>query len=313
MKNTYSLHAALALSILTITSNTQADTQEKNNTLVLKSDTVHTQPESSAQEHVKDERKPLDPTKKGSASRRKRQSVYKKKKVIMRDMTYEEMKETKNQRVKDKNLEAAIKYAEKMLPLCKDMHEQRDLTLELADLLFDYGELEKAGKVYQEFTKLYPGTAAIEHASYRAILCSFYGILDSQRDQTKTKETVDLTVAFLERSEIFTERDDEVRSIQQKCYERLVESEMNVLNFYLFQEKFNAAQVRIDGLRKEFAPKIADLEPRLLTTEIVIAEKQGKAELAQEKRLALNEKYPTFSEVSTVIAQATENNFVDKF
>jgi outer membrane assembly lipoprotein YfiO len=267
----------------------------------------------NGQEETVQSKMPLDPTKKSSSARRKRQSMYKKKKVTMRDMTYEEMEEAKDQRIKDKNLEAAIKYAEKMLPLCKDMHKQRDLTLELADLLFDNAQLEKAGKIYQEFVKLYPGTAAIEHASYRAILCSFYGILDSQRDQTKTQETITLTTAFLERSEIFTQRNEEVLTIQRKCYERLVESEMNVLDYYLNNDRFSAAQVRIDGMRKDFGLKMVDLEPRLLTIEIVMAEKQGKPELAAEKRLALHDKYPTFNEVNVVIAQAKENNFVDKF
>ena len=300
--------------MLAATSSFPADLQQVSTTLSHETQTAPTkaivQPEPA--EEVK-KRTPLDPTKNSTSSRRKHQSKYKKKKVTMSYMSYEEMEESKDQRIKDKNLEAAIKYAEKMLPLCKDMHKQRDLTLELADLLFDNAQLEKAGKVYQEFVKLYPGTAAIEHASYRAILCSFYGILDSQRDQTKTQETVDLTVAFLERSEIFTERNEEVLNIQRKCYERLVESEMNVLDYYLNNERFNAAQVRIDGLRKDYVPKMVDLEPRLLSTEIVIAEKQGKTELATEKRLALHDKYPTFSEVTTVIAQAKENNFVDKF
>lgn len=263
---------------------------------------------------AEDKRKPLDPMQKRSPSRRKRQRVYKKKTVTMRDMTYEEMKEVKNKRIQEKNIEAAIKYAEKMIPLCKDMHEQRDLTLELADLLFDYGQLEKAGKKYQEFVKLYPGTdiQAIEKASYRMVLCSFYSILDSQRDQTKTQETIEFAATFLERAEIFNQHTDEVRMIQQKCYERLVESDMNIVNFYLMNERFNAAQVRIDNIRKEFTPKVADLEPRLLTIEVVLAEKQGKHELAAEKQLVLHDKYPTFSQVNTLIAQ-NKNNFVNKF
>lgn len=255
----------------------------------------------------------FDPVKSTAAARRKRQSIYKKKKVYMRDMTYEELRETKNQRIAEKNIEAAIKYAEKMLPLCKDMHEQKNLMLELANLLFDQGELEKAGKIYQEFVKLYPGTTEIEHASYRAILCSFYAILDCERDQSKTKETVDLTIAFLERSEIFTEKHDEVLAIQRKCYERLVESEFNVLQYYLNNERFTAAQTRIDGMRKDYAPKMADLEPRLLFTEIVIADKQGKTEVATEKKLLLTTNYPAFNATEIIAAHTPEKSFADKF
>jgi outer membrane assembly lipoprotein YfiO len=315
MKRIQIKSAFLLIFMLIPMSSIQGKTQETSPVLALKANAAHIESLSTPADTKVEKRMPLDPTKKSSASRRKRQSVYKKKKVYMRDMDYEEMREAKNKRIEDKNIEAAIKYAEKMLPLCKDMHEQKDLMLELADLLFDNGELEKAGKKYQEFVKLYPGSeiTAIQQASYRAVLCSFYGILDSQRDQTKTQEALDLTIAFLERSEIFPERKDEVLTIQKKCYERLVESEMNVLNFYLNKGRFNAAQTRIDGLRKDYAPKMADLEPCLLTTEIIIAEKQGKTELAAEKRLALFDKYPTFSEVTTVIAQGRENKFVDKF
>lgn len=314
MKNRSSQSLFLSIIIFVFMGIAQAAPQEAS-VVTLKKDVLEQSPvKKPAQTEEKKQKKvPLDPTKNSTSSRRKHQSKYKKKKVTMSYMSYEQMREAKDDRIKEKNREAAIKYAEKMLPLCKDMHEQRDLTLELADLLFDNAQLEKAGKIYQEFVKLYPGTAAIEHASYRAILCSFYSILDSQRDQTKTQETVDLTIAFLERSEIFTERNEEVLTIQKKCYERLVESEMNVLNYYLNNERFTAAQTRINGLRKDYALKIVDLEPRLLTCEIVIAEKQGNAQLVAEKRLALHDKYPTFSEVTTVIAQTTENNFVNKF
>jgi outer membrane assembly lipoprotein YfiO len=314
MKNIYAQGALLLVFLGAGVHSVQAQQPEESPTIILKADN-HTQDTSSSTHatptpvvaNISKENK------KGAAARRKRQSLYKQKKVTMSDMTYEQLKETKNKRIQEKNLESAIKYAQKMLPLCKDMHEQQDLKIELADLLFDNGELEKAGKEYQDFAKLYPGTSKVEHATYRAILCSFYGILDSQRDQTKTKDTLDLTLAFLERAEVFNEHHDEVLAIQKQCYDRLVESEINVLNYYLQNDRFTAAQVRVDGLRKDYAPKVADLEPRLLSVEIVLAEKQGKQDIAAEKKLALQEKYPNFKEAEVLIAQVQENRFVTKF
>ncbi|MDR3550614.1 MAG: outer membrane protein assembly factor BamD, partial [Candidatus Babeliales bacterium] len=230
-------------------------------------------------------------------------------------MTYDELREAKNRKIKEKNIDIAIKYAEKMLPLCKDMHEANHLTIELADLLFQNGDLEKAGKHYKEFAKLYPGYDKIEHAEHRSILCSFYGMLDATRDQTKTKETLELTQKFLERADVFTQFSAEVASIQKQCYARLVESEVSILEFYLNRDSLKAAQTRIDGLRKEFASVTPDLEPKLLAYEIQLAQKRNDPAAVELKQLELQEKFPMYSQVTVVLASADKKktDFSQKF
>lgn len=215
-----------------------------------------------------------DGTRLSKKDRRLRKRKSKTTRHTISTMTFDELREAKNRKLQENNVEIAIKYAEKMLPICKDMHELKDLTIELADLYFHHGDLEKAGKLYNEFTKLYPGYDKIEHAKHKAILCSFYSILNAENDQTKTKETIALTQEFLERSDIFTQYASEVENIQKQCYRRLVESDKYIVEYYLNRDSFNAAQTRINNMRKDYGTAMPNLEPELLSYEIQIAQKR---------------------------------------
>lgn len=249
-----------------------------------------------------------------AVDRRKRKSLNKVKRHTMRDMSYEELKEHLQQKLAQDDIQGAIRYAEKMVPMCQDMHELRDLSLELADLLFKVGEIEKAGKLYTEFAKLYPGNDKVEYAYYRAITCAFSAILAPTRDQTKTKETLELAHAYLERADVFIEHKDEIKQIAYKCVERLTESEFGVIEFYLKRGNFKAVQNRIDGLRKDFGLQMLALEPRLLTLEVNLALKQNNNDLHLLKLAELEKRFPEYSATSVLIAQAdVKKPFSDRF
>ncbi|MCX5922239.1 MAG: outer membrane protein assembly factor BamD [Candidatus Dependentiae bacterium] len=260
------------------------------------------------------EQKVHDPIKLTQSDKRKRKSSTKKaKRHTFRDMTYEELATTKDRKVKEGDLELAIKYAEKMVPMCKDMHELKDLILELANLLFKAGEFEKSGKLYNEFIALYPGNEHIERAYYQAILCTSQGVLDAVRDQSKTKETLELTKKFLERGDIFTTYKAHVETIQKQYYQRLAESEINIATFYSNRGSFKAAQHRMNNIRKEYADKLPDLEPQLLALEITFAQTQGNKDLIAQKVNELQEKFPTYS-ATIALAQAPQaKSFIQKF
>jgi outer membrane assembly lipoprotein YfiO len=249
------------------------------------------------------------------ADKRKRKRGYQKKYLNMRDMTYDELKVVKAQKKKENDVENLIRYNEKMLAMCKDMHELKDITLELADLLYASGDHEKAGKLYGEFIKLYPGTQEVEYAYFRAITCCFEGILESDRDQSRTKETLELTKRFLERADVFEKHIDDVLKIKTLCCERLIESEMNIINFYMVRNCYKAVQNRLAGLQKDFANTVDNLTPRLLTVEIELAFKQNKIEDATQKLVLLQEKYPDFNTKNkTVVAQAAgKKAFTNRF
>ena len=265
-------------------------------------------PKSAKKERIQ------EPTKKSCKEKRAAKKLAKQekkqKKMTLKNMTYEELKTTKDKHVADNNKELTIKYLEKMLPLCKDMNELKNLMLELADTLFDLGKLEKAEKIYAEFTTFYPGDAKIEYVTYHAILCAFYATLSSDRDQSKTKEAISLTEKFLERADIFKEYEKEVIKIQTECFAKLFESECNIINFYLNRGSLKAVEQRLTLLRKDLLPKLPQQEPIILTLECQLATKQKNNTLAAQKLTELNSKFP---EYKTIKLAQNKKSFAHRF
>lgn len=190
-------------------------------------------------------------------------------------MDYDELKVAKDQYKASKNYETTAKYLERMITLCDDKktNEKAEIIIELADLLFDQEKFDDAAKHYTEFIKLYPGNKNIEYASYRAIVCCSKKILSPDRDQSKTEETIALADKFLERADVFTTYEKEVRTIQQQCYQVLAASELNVSSFYIIHGDFKAAQQRLAHVRTEWLGKVPEIEFSLASLEVDLAEK----------------------------------------
>lgn len=230
------------------------------------------------------------------------------------DSNYEELKVVKEQLIAKGYKESAIKYIEKMVPLCTDLGELADLMLELADILFDLGSLIKAERLYGEFVHLYPGDKKAEYASYKEILCSYWKTLEYFRDQSKTKETVDLAKKFLERKDVFVTYKKQVQEIMSSCYEKLLDSEINIFNFYLKQENYTAARTRLANIEKEFLPLLPEKEPILITLACNLAEQQNDKQLLTSKKLELATKFPEFEKQKEIVASAKDKKaFANKF
>ena len=176
----------------------------------------------------------------------------------MRYMNFQEMGERKNLLVSYNDKYTAIKYAEKMIPLCNDLQEKGNIILELADLYFDCGNLKDAELRYKEFYTFYPGNTSIEYAHYKAILCSFHTIYSPDRDQTKTKETLVLTTEFLKNNEQFSTYRKEVFNVHSQCQKQIFDSEASIFHFYLNRDSFKAAQKRLEKLEKDFVDVLPD-------------------------------------------------------
>lgn len=230
-----------------------------------------------------------------------------------REYNFEEFEEVKNTLLKNKDLEGAIRVAERMVPLAKKLIDLEKISLDLADLYFEAGYYEKAAQKYTEFTKLYPGNANIEHALYYAIECNFKNILDAEHDQTVTKETIELTKQFLDRASIFVEYKDKVTDIQKMCYNRLIESEESIINFYLDRGNYKSVQKRLDNLKKDYLDFMPKLEADILMFDIKLAEKQNAPDIMLAKRTELNEKFPNFSSVVQIAEAKTAQSFVTRF
>jgi outer membrane assembly lipoprotein YfiO len=210
-------------------------------------------------------------------------------------MTYPELKEAKERHTLEKDTQAAIVFIERMLKLCDDINEIADLMIELANLYYDQGNLERAGQIYIEFEKLYPGNVHAEYALYRSILCTFYGILTIDRDQTKTYETVELANKFLSRT-IFTQYQKEVRDIRKQCYQKLVESELNVCAFYLNRKSFKAVQNRLKNIRTALLSYVPEMEFHVLLCECELADSMHDSKLKELKQKEL-EKLPSYEQM----------------
>lgn len=204
-------------------------------------------------------------------------------KKTIRTMSFEELKAQKNVRLSEGNKEMAIKYLEKMIPLCDDLGELGSLYLEIADLSFECDKLKQAEQYYREFCTLYPGDEKIEYALYKAILCSFRKILDADRDQTKTDKTIELTDSFLQRHEIFTTYTSEVEKIRRQCLVRLAESEIGIVKDYTNRKSYKSAQRRIEYIIAQLFEELPEFEAQLTELQNLLCELQG----IEDKPLAL--------------------------
>ncbi|MFI5333500.1 MAG: outer membrane protein assembly factor BamD [Candidatus Babeliales bacterium] len=271
------------------------------------------QEQASADTSKKEQRKQRREKKK-EKERALREKHKKPEKKLMRDMNYDELKAAKNRQLKAKDISSALRYLEKMLPMSNDPQERRSNMLELADLYFDNGELEKAGKLYNDFTHLYSGNNKVEYASYKSVLCSFYSTFSSDRDQTRTVDTIERGEKFLERSSIFITYTPEVQKIVTDCRKKLFDNQVGIFTFYFNRGRYTSAQKRLENIRKEFIPALPEAEPHLLVMEADLAAKLNNTTLAAQKQAELATKFPTYHQELVVTQNKSgHRRFVNRF
>lgn len=213
-------------------------------------------------------------------------------KKTMSEMNYDELKVAKNKAVTAGSKDAALKYMEKMIPLCNDLSERAALMLEVADARFESGLHVEAGTMYQEFTVMYPGNEKNTYAEFRSIECSFATILIAERDQTATKNTLDLAQAFLTKYKPGKEYYDKVVTILTTCNERLFESELSIIKFYLHQKNKLSVEKRLKKLRESMLSVLPSCEQTLIEAECLFAELAQDTELLVQKQAELATKFP---------------------
>lgn len=216
---------------------------------------------------------------------KKKQEVAKKPaRKLLSEMTFDEVIVSKDRVMAGKNYTGALKYIERALRLSDDINETEKLLLEYADTLYACDRYEKASRSYNEFANLYPGSDKVEYALYQAVVCSSKLILDAERDQSKTHETIELADQFLQRADIFIEYKKKVEDIKQECMRTLAQSEFSVCNSFITRYEYAQAQYRLDGIRKDWLTQLPDLEPEILMLECTVAEKQNKIQLVEQKK-----------------------------
>jgi len=229
-----------------------------------------------------------------------------------RDLTYDERKEVKERLIAEGRKETAIKHIEKMIPLSNNIQELRNLYLEIADLVFETGQLAKAEQLYSQFSQLYPGDAKIEYATYKSILCGFWLTLNPQRDQSKTKKTIEVAKTFLKRTDIFKQYIKEVEKILADSQQKLFDSEVSIFNDYLMRGDLLSAGTRLKNIEKEFLDDMPHIEPELILLTCNLAEKKGDSELLKAKQDEMQAKFPDYNEIITVVKNS-RTSYIDKF
>jgi len=230
------------------------------------------------------------------------------KKKTISTMNYLELKEGKERLMAAGDKEIALKYMQKMVPLCTDLSELCTLMVELADTLLETGSPDEAGTTYLEFTKLYPGHEKVEYATYKAIECRFNRILSADRDQTITREALELTEQFLARSDVFTTHIHDVERIRDACRTRLLESEISIASYYLKKGSFDEAEYRLTSMRSTFVPVLPSSEPDILHLECLLAEKQNNTEQLLKKQAELSERFPATNATHLITAQMAKKS-----
>lgn len=202
----------------------------------------------------------------------------------IKEMNFAELKVTKAYSIEKGDHPRVLAILKRMMATATDIDELKDVRIELADYSFDNGELEEAATQYEDFLSFYPGSDLVEYAKYKLILCTYYQTLDADRDQSKTKQTIEQAQQFLTRKDYQSYQAD-VGAIFKLCRNRLFENEISTFNYYLERHKLGAAEARLEQIKTAFNE--SRFNPTVLSLEIQLAQLQGNSSLCEEKKLAL--------------------------
>lgn len=259
-------------------------------------------------------RKIETPSGKKNPKKRKdrRSKAPKVKRKTLSQMNYDELKAAKDRALQAQNTESALRFMEKMIPLCNDLAERAILMLEVADARFANRAYEEAGGMYKEFTNMYPGHEKITYAEYKAIECSFATVLSPERDQTATKNTWELAQSFLQKYKPGKQYYDTVSEILQTCKQRLFDSELSIIKFYVHRKNIPSVEKRLAKLRESMLPVLPSCEQTLLEAECVLAELKQDTQMLVKKQSELTTKFPKNS-ITLVASNKPKVDYMTKF
>lgn len=166
------------------------------------------------------------------------------------ELTYEELKQKKEELLAFGNIDMAAKIIDQMLRLSPNADVETTLILELADLLYINAKFENSLNIYKNFIMRYEGHVKFEYALFKAIQCSSYLLLDSDRDQTQTEEALALAEKYLSLEHCVAHR-SEVEKIKNDCIARLFSSEIYTIEFYAKMGKIAVAQSHLNYIKNE--------------------------------------------------------------
>lgn len=163
--------------------------------------------------------------------------------------------------------------------------------LALADARMENGDTAEAEVAYDDFMRLYPSSDNVPYALHRKGELLFRQVKDSRRDQTKTRETLQVYSLLLQKSPSGPYAAQANARIAE-LRDRLADHEAGVASHYLARRKYESAEARARRAIAEYPDTRA--VPTLLALLAESLQKGGKQAEAEEVRRSLAEKYPEF-------------------
>ena len=207
------------------------------------------------------------------------------------EMGFDELKKNSLVSLEKKKYDEAAKHLERIVAKYPEHENAHKHKLALADTYFKMGKYPAAEKIYSHYSNYYPSDPKAEYARYKSIRSQFYQTLRVDCDQTATEQTIKLCNTYKDNAN-FQKYSKDVTDIQNTCEHKLINKEIYVYNFYLKQQKFDAAQNRLDYLRTNFLDKKKSIEPRVLYLECKLAQRQKKTVDLEQKLEQLFSKFP---------------------
>lgn len=217
-------------------------------------------------QNIEEPKEPIDLAILSPRARRKHQRklvIKRRKPKYISTMSDDDLIATKNNYKERGYLDYALKYVERLQLHCP---ENPNFLLEAADIYYELGNFTKAAAQYAEFMLISPGSIKIEYALFRAIESTFKTTPSYDRDQSRTLDALTLIQTYLNHK-TFTKYLDSVKKIESACYEKLVQKEFYICNFYLNKEQFKPIVQRTKYIREQYLSHVPHIEDQIAAIE----------------------------------------------
>jgi len=123
--------------------------------------------------------------------------------------------------------------------------------LKIAEAYYQSERYEEAATAYSDYLKQHPNDSRIDDVLYRLGLSHYQQILTADRDQTSTKNALNVFTELLRRFPDYPLA-EEAGYLIQRCKNRLAEHEVYVGRYYLKKDHFQAAINRLEKALQDF-------------------------------------------------------------
>lgn len=231
---------------------------------------------------------------------------------LVKSMNFEEALLAKKHYQKENDREMVIKCGERLLALGGNADVLQKTQLELAELFLERKKYTDAEKHAQSYLTYYPGAHDSKKAALIAIQATFHSQACSERDQKKTRDTIQLAQDYLENYPKDTENKDKILELLNKSYLKLVRSEMQIIETHLNtfnysgkKQYLDAALKRFNLMKKNLVPHAPQTKKKVLELEVTLA----KAADDKERSTNAQQELTKMSAPKLVLAKQDEAPF----